>query len=80
MVIYIPLPSDERIDDFENIFIHKAYRFLDRALIREALQCPNQFNPAGNATLALAGDAVLRSIIVDQGRVREQSPGRTPYE
>nr|KAJ6111138.1 hypothetical protein N7486_003373 [Penicillium sp. IBT 16267x] len=75
MVIYIPLCSDEFIDDFEHSFLQKAYRYSDRALIREGLQCPNPFNPAGNASLALAGDAVLRQILVNQGRERGRSPG-----
>jgi ribonuclease-3 len=47
-------------------------------LIREALQCPNQFNTHGNYILALAGDAVLRQILVDQGRDKEKSPGGRP--
>lgn len=77
MAIYIPLPSDEMIHDFEYSFLEQSYRFSpERVLIREGLQCPNQFNPAGNAILALAGDAILRQSLVDQGRARGRSPGR----
>ncbi|KAJ5523801.1 hypothetical protein N7494_010451 [Penicillium frequentans] len=75
MAIYIPLPSDEMIHDFEHFFLEQSYRFSpERMLIREGLQCPNPFNPAGNAILALAGDAILRQSLVDQGRARGMSP------
>ena len=68
MVIFMPLPSDEEIEAFENSVLRQTYRFTNRALIREALQGSGPFNPSGNKILALAGDATLRQILIDQGR------------
>lgn len=78
MVIFLHLPSDEDIEAFENSVLRHAYRFTDRALIREALQCPGIFNPSGQQTLALVGDATLRLFLVDQGRERVKTPGKPP--
>lgn len=72
------LPSDEEIEVFENSVLGQAYRFTDRALIREALQGPSIFNHHGQKTLALVGDATLRQCLVDQGRERNKTPGKTP--
>ncbi|KAJ5324355.1 hypothetical protein N7476_002955 [Penicillium atrosanguineum] len=70
----MPLPPDEEIEAFENLVLKNSYRFTKRALIRDALQGPSPFNPSGKKTLALAGDASLRQMLVDQGRDREKSP------
>ncbi|KAF4765382.1 hypothetical protein HAV15_003301 [Penicillium sp. str.  len=75
MVILMHLPSDEEIEAFENSVLGQAYRFTDRALIREALQGPSIFNHSGQKTLALVGDATLRQFLVDQGRERNKTPG-----
>ncbi|OGE46847.1 hypothetical protein PENARI_c100G09676 [Penicillium arizonense] len=74
MVIFMPLPSDEEIKAFEDSVLQRTYRFTNRALIREALQGSSLFNPGGNKVLALADDATLRQILVDQGRDRNKSP------
>ena len=78
MAVFIPLPSDEEIETFERSFLQQTYHFTNRALIREALQGSGPFNPSGNKILALAGDATLRQILIDQGRDRKMSPGRGP--
>jgi ribonuclease-3 len=78
MVIFMYLPSDEEIEAFENSVLGQAYRFTDRALIREALQGPSIFNHSGQKTLALVGDATLRQFLVDQGRERNKTPGKSP--
>lgn len=78
MVILMHLPSDEEIEAFENSVLGQAYRFTDRALIREALQGPSIFNHSGQKTLALVGDATLRQFLVDQGRERNKTPGKPP--
>ncbi|CAG8937556.1 unnamed protein product [Penicillium salamii] len=68
------LPSNEEIEVFENSVLGNAYRFTDRALIREALQGPSIFNHHGQKTLALVGDATLRQFLVDQGREQTSGP------
>ncbi|KAJ9481559.1 hypothetical protein VN97_g11913 [Penicillium thymicola] len=75
MVIFMHLPSDEEIEAFENSVLGQAYRFTDRALIREVLQGPSIFNHSGQKTLALVGNATLRQSLVDQGQERNKSPG-----
>ncbi|KAJ5542727.1 hypothetical protein N7535_005151 [Penicillium sp. DV-2018c] len=74
MVIFMHLPSDEEIEAFENSVLGQAYRFTNRALIREALQGPSIFNHSGQKTLALVGDAILRQFLVDGGRERNKTP------
>ncbi|KAJ5238079.1 hypothetical protein N7489_008170 [Penicillium chrysogenum] len=74
MVIF-DLPKDEEIVDFEKLVLGQAYRFTDRAFIREALQGPSIYNHDGQKTLALVGDAILRQSLVDQGRERSETPG-----
>lgn len=78
MVIFMHLPLDEEIEAFENSVLGQAYRFTDRALIREALQGPSIFNHHGQKTLALVGDATLRQFLVDQGREKNKTPGKPP--
>ncbi|CAI7585725.1 unnamed protein product [Penicillium glandicola] len=73
MVIFLSLSSDEEIEAFEKFFLQQTYHFTNRALIREALEGPGPFNPRGNNILAMAGDAVLRQVLVDQGRNRGMS-------
>ncbi|KAJ5588488.1 hypothetical protein N7537_011166 [Penicillium hordei] len=70
----MPLPSDEEIEAFKDSVLQRTYCFTNRALIREALQGSSLFNPGGNKVLALASDATLRQILVDQGRDRNKSP------
>ncbi|KAJ5832156.1 hypothetical protein N7474_000467 [Penicillium riverlandense] len=74
MVVFISLPSDEEIEAFEKIVLQQSYHSTNRVLTREALQGCSPFNPSGNKILALAGDAILRQVLVDQGRDREKSP------
>ncbi|KAJ5781560.1 uncharacterized protein N7518_010043 [Penicillium psychrosexuale] len=74
MVILMHLPSDEEIEAFENLVLGKAYRFTDRALIREALQGPSIFNHYGQKSLALAGDVKQREFLIVQGRERGKTP------
>lgn len=78
MLAFMHLPSDEEIEAFEHSVLGQAYRFTDRAWIREALQGPSIFNHSGQKTLALVGDATLRQFLVDQGRERNKSPGKAP--
>lgn len=78
MIIW-PLPTDNEIDAFEEAFLQQTYRFTNRDLIREALQGCGPANPNGNKILALAGDAILRQVLVDYGRDRQTTPGRKPF-
>lgn len=78
MVISMHLPSDEDIEAFENSVLGKSYHFTHRTLIREALQGPSIYNHSGKKTLALVGDATLRQFLVDQGRERNKTPGKSP--
>lgn len=78
-MIILPLPTDNEIDAFEEAFLQQTYRFINRDLIREALQGCAPFNPSGNKSLALAGDAILRQVLVDYGRERQTTPGRIPF-
>ncbi|KAJ5154994.1 uncharacterized protein N7500_010433 [Penicillium coprophilum] len=75
MTIFVPLPlpSDQQIDEFEDIVLKRSYHVTNRSLIREALQGSALSNPAGKI-LSLSGDAILRHILVDQGRDRNKSP------
>lgn len=73
-MIILPLPTDNEIDAFEEAFLQQTYRFINRDLIREALQGCAPFNPSGNKILALAGDAILRQVLVDYGRDRQTTP------
>ncbi|EAU31612.1 predicted protein [Aspergillus terreus NIH2624] len=78
-MIILPLPTDNEIDAFEEAFLQQTYRFINRDLIREALQGCAPYNPSGNKSLALAGDAILRQVLVDYGRERQTTPGRIPF-
>ena len=77
-MVILHLPKDEEIVDFEKLVLGQAYRFTDRAFIREALQGPSIYNHDGQKTLALVGDAILRQSLVDQGRERSKTPGKPP--
>ncbi|CAG8103747.1 unnamed protein product [Penicillium nalgiovense] len=67
-----PLSSDDEIEDFEKKI---QYRFIDRALLREALQASAPWNNDGNKILALVGDRVLDLVIVISGRKRNKPRG-----
>ncbi|CAP79820.1 hypothetical protein E8E15_008299 [Penicillium rubens] len=73
-MVILHLPKDEEIVDFEKLVLGQAYRFTDRAFIREALQGPSIYNHDGQKTLALVGDAILRQSLVEQGRERSETP------
>ncbi|KAJ5131464.1 uncharacterized protein N7515_007503 [Penicillium bovifimosum] len=75
MVVFMHPLSDEKIETFENVVLGQAYRFTNRALIREALEAPNALNPNGPKTLAMVGDAEHRLYFVVQGRERNRLPG-----
>ncbi|KAJ5815931.1 hypothetical protein N7447_008164 [Penicillium robsamsonii] len=75
MAIFTGLPSDEKIEAFENVILQGSYHINNRALIREALQGYALFNAGADKVLALAGNITLRQILVDQGRDRNKSPG-----
>lgn len=68
-----PLSSDDEIEDFEKKI---QYRFIDRALLREALQASAPWNNDGNKILALVGDRVLDLVIVISGRKRNKPRGK----
>ncbi|KXG46505.1 uncharacterized protein PGRI_053610 [Penicillium griseofulvum] len=74
MVIYLPLPPDREIEVFEDSVLQRTYRFTNRDMTREALQVCGPYSRQGNKVLALAGDALLRQILVDQGRERAKTP------
>ena len=76
MVKFFPLPNDEQIEDFENIILRQSHHFQNRDLIREALQLAGPLNPNGNRVLAQVGDAIIRLILVDQGRNKNKTPGK----
>lgn len=76
MVKFFPLPNDEQIEEFENIILRQSHHFQNRDLIREALQLAGPLNPNGNRVLAQVGDAIIRLILVDQGRNKNKTPGR----
>ncbi|KAJ5318761.1 uncharacterized protein N7506_011465 [Penicillium brevicompactum] len=76
MVKFFPLPNDEQIEDFENIILRQSHHFQNRDLIREALQLAGPLNPNGNRVLAQVGDAIIRLILVDQGRNKNKTPGQ----
>ena len=78
MVIYLPLPPDREIEVFEDSVLQRTYRFTNRDMTREALQVCGPYSRQGNKVLALAGDALLRQILVDQGRERAKTPGSDP--
>jgi ribonuclease-3 len=63
-------PSDEDLESFEDLI---GYRFRGRILAREALQITNALPGEGNKSLAMFGDAVLRMILIWQGRQQNQS-------
>jgi ribonuclease-3 len=67
------LPSDDELEDFEKKI---NYRFIDRALLREALQASAAWNEDGNKTLALIGDRVLDLVIVISGRKKNKPRGK----
>jgi ribonuclease-3 len=68
-----PLPSDDELEDFESMI---NYRFIDRTLLREALQASSALNEDGNKTLALVGDRVLDLVIVISGRTKNKPRGK----
>jgi ribonuclease-3 len=67
------LPSDEELQFLEQKI---NYAFVNRALLREALQPPNRYNEDGNKSLALVGDKVLDLVIVTSGRDRNKTRGK----
>lgn len=77
MAVLLPLPTDEDIEAFEKLILRQAYYFQDRDLIREALQLRGLLNPNGNRVLAQVGDSIIRHVLLDQGRDRNKTPGRT---
>jgi hypothetical protein len=69
----LPLPSDDEIEVLEKKI---QYRFVDRELLREALQASTDRNQDGNKTLALFGDLVLDLVLAISGRKENKPRGK----
>ncbi|KAJ5231109.1 hypothetical protein N7489_011817 [Penicillium chrysogenum] len=69
----LPLPSDDEIEVLEKKI---QYRFVDRELLREALQASTDRNQDGNKTLAFFGDLVLDLVLAISGRKENKPRGK----
>lgn len=70
---YFSSPSDDEIEVLEKKI---RYRFVDRELLREALQASAAWNEDGNKNLALIGDRVLGLVLAISGRKENKPRGK----